>query len=674
MRGLRFATRSVPLSLLVLCLLGFGVLIPWQGFYWDDWPSVWFLHTYGPQSFGDVFAVDRPQLAWLFQFTTRLAGESTFAWQALGLFSRWLSSLTLWWALRTLWPEHSEQATWAAALFAIFPGFRQQYIAVTYTHDWLVLALFFTSYGLMIRAVRQPRRDWYWMVTSWMLAAYCVFADEYYFGLDFIRPLLMWLALEGQGLTGRQRLARSTLWSIPFTLVSAAFLYWRLVVFTSPRGQVQLLEQMAHGPGAVLVGLARTMLNDILEAGGLAWAEIFNLPRMLSLGTATSLVYLATAGISLVLTWLYLWRLSPATPRKAGYRWGMWTILTGGLALAFGGAPFWATNLPITLSFPWDRFMLAMGLGSSLLLAGLISLLPRRGLKVTLLAIILAAAVGFHIYNGTSYRREWAAQRAFFWQLAWRAPGLTPGTVVMSADLPFVYFSDNSLTAPLNWLYAPDLKTTMMPYLFYNLESRQDKKLTNLKPGVPIDMPYRKATFRGTTSRAVAVFYEPPGCVILADPAIHATLPQKPRYFSDVLPLSDPSHIQFDVELGAVPPEHIFGPTPDPDWCYYYEKADLARQRGQWEVVTALAGKAFALGTRLYEVNAPELVPYIEGYAQTQQWDQAVQLTRQANQLTGRMNRMLCQTWTRITSRMPASPQRADALVRVQEILGCEIP
>ena len=349
--------------------------------------------------------------------------------------------------------------------------------------------------------------------------------------------------------------------------------------------------------------------------------------------------------------------------------------MLGSLALLVGGIPFWATAYPIELYFPWDRFTLPMALGSSLFLAGLVALIPGpRLLQSGAIALLIALAVGFHIYNGTLFRREWASQREFFWQLAWRAPGLQTGTAVMTADLPFTYFSDNSLTAPLNWLYAPDNTIREMPYLFYNLESRQDKQLTNLKPGTPIEIPYRTAVFTGNTNQAIALFYEPPGCVNIADPQVDAALPQKPRYFSEVLPLSDINRILPQHDPAAQPPEHILGPEPEHGWCYYYEKADLARQVGDWAEVVRLAGEAWALNTHLYEVNAPELVPYIEGFAHQGEWDQALATTREAYELTFRMKRMLCNSWNRIEQDTERTNAQQTAVIAARQELGCATP
>ncbi len=160
MKAWQFRPRSFPPALLLYCLLSFGLLIPWLGFYWDDWPSIYYLHVLGPSGFIAAFAGDRPSLGWFFMLTSTIFGQSTIAWQVFGLLARWSCSLALWWLLRSLWPGHSRQATWVALLFAAYPGFLQQYIAVTYSHTWTVLALFFTSLGAMIWAYRRPRFYW----------------------------------------------------------------------------------------------------------------------------------------------------------------------------------------------------------------------------------------------------------------------------------------------------------------------------------------------------------------------------------------------------------------------------------------------------------------------------------------------------------------------------------
>jgi hypothetical protein len=213
-----------------------------------------------------------------------------------------------------------------------------------------------------------------------------------------------------------------------------------------------------------------------------------------------------------------------------------------------------------------------------------------------------------------------------------------------------------------------------MPYLVYSIESRINAGLPRLEKNIPISQPYRATSFSGSTSQAVAIYASPPGCLKVIDPQVDARLPQKPNFVAEVLPLSDPSRILPDPALPAQPPAEIFGPEPEHGWCYFFEKADLARQMGDWQQVVDLGKQAFKLNERLYEVNAPELVPYIEGYAHTGQWDKAVELTMESQKLTFRMQRMLCATWSRIQGSTAQSEAKQTALSTVQAELGCPTP
>jgi hypothetical protein len=88
--------------------------------------------------------------------------------------------------------------------------------------------------------------------------------------------------------------------------------------------------------------------------------------------------------------------------------------------------------------------------------------------------------------------------------------------------------------------------------------------------------------------------------------------------------------------------------------------------------VAELGNKARALNKRLYEVNAPELLPFIEGYAHLGEWDQAYELTHQAYQLTFRMERILCTTWSRIIQNTPSNPERASVLTEIEQEIQCD--
>ncbi len=64
------------------------------------------------------------------------------------------------------------------------------------------------------------------------------------------------------------------------------------------------------------------------------------------------------------------------------------------------------------------------------------------------------------------YRDENQKMADYFWQLAWRAPGLEKGTILVSA-IPLNRYSDSDLTPVVNWQYSPDLKGYAYDYKYF---------------------------------------------------------------------------------------------------------------------------------------------------------------------------------------------------------------
>ena len=678
--GLMARTWTVPVALLGVSLISFGLFSPWLGFYWDDWPTIWFLHFLGPAGFKDVFAVDRPLLGWLFRLTTPLLGESTLGWQLFGLITRWICCLTLWWMIRTVWPQRTQQATWIAFLFAIYPGFRQQYIAVTYSHAWVILAALFISLGSLVWAVRRPRWFWPLMVLSWSTSTLIMFTDEYFFGLELLRPVLLWLALSESIKDLRKRAGRVlTIW-LPYLATMVVFFVWRVFIQYTPRGQVQIFDQLQANPFKAMVDLTRTIFTDMAEVSVIAWAKTAIPSGRPEISEKLFPYYLAIVAGTAVFTLLYLAFLGriasidSAADKQSSRRWAVQAIGIGVLALFLGGWPFWVTSLPVELRFPWDRFTLSMMLGACILLAGAVELLRNQLAKVVILGIVVGLAAGIHFNDGFAYRREWNAQKNSFWQLTWRAPAIRSGTTVLTAGLPFIYFSDNSLTGPLNWIYSGKAPAGQMPYLVYDLESRLGKELSGLAKDIPIEMPYRALSFSGSTSQALVLYFPRDGCLRILDPVRDKHVPVKEGLVDDSRHLSDPENILTGAGAAAQPPLNIFGPEPEHTWCYYFQKAELARQMEDWQQIVRLGKEAFRQDMAPTYKNEMEYLPFVEGYARASDWEQAYRLTKRAIGPIPMLPAALCYTWQRIQQSTAPSPERENVLTRImQEIPRCPL-
>jgi hypothetical protein len=82
---------------------------------------------------------------------------------------------------------------------------------------------------------------------------------------------------------------------------------------------------------------------------------------------------------------------------------------------------------------------------------------------------------------------------------------------------------------------------------------------------------------------------------------------------------------RIEVEgVSQAPPQEIFSTEPAHGWCYYYQKASLARQRGDWQEAARLGDEAQAQDLR--PVDWVEWMPFVEAYAYTGQPEKVRQL------------------------------------------------
>jgi hypothetical protein len=71
-------------------LLAYGPLLPWLGFYRDDWYQLWAGTTLGPRSIITLFSIDRPVMGYFYAAAFSVRNDSALAWQICALFLRWL--------------------------------------------------------------------------------------------------------------------------------------------------------------------------------------------------------------------------------------------------------------------------------------------------------------------------------------------------------------------------------------------------------------------------------------------------------------------------------------------------------------------------------------------------------------------------------------------------------
>jgi hypothetical protein len=150
------------------------------------------------------------------------------------------------------------------------------------------------------------------------------------------------------------------------------------------------------------------------------------------------------------------------------------------------------------------------------------------------------------------------------------------------------------------------------------------------------------------------------------DPVYDRDYPQLPIGLKDAIPLSRPvSLIEPDANIQ---PAAIFAPEPSHDnWCYYFQKADLARQEEDWDLVAETGDVAFSLEES--PNHATERLPFIEGYAMAGRWQDAEDLTHETLEINRFTSPMLCSLWERVKANAESpDPSTIDSMLA----LTCE--
>jgi len=155
---------SIFIILFFVCLLAYGLNIPWMGFYWDDWPWIWFSHVLGTEGMLQIDVEHRPISGVVLWVGALLSGENPLGWQIYNFVLRLMGAFALGWSLKKIWPKNREQIAWVSLLFLVYPGFGQQFVAVNNSRHLFPLITFFLSIGLMVEAYQKKER--YWLFTS----------------------------------------------------------------------------------------------------------------------------------------------------------------------------------------------------------------------------------------------------------------------------------------------------------------------------------------------------------------------------------------------------------------------------------------------------------------------------------------------------------------------------
>jgi hypothetical protein len=615
--------------------LTYGILLPKLGFYRDDWYMLWSGQSKdGLSAIIRLFQTDRPLIGWTYAWIFKLIGANVLMWQLLALVLKICTGLAVFWLLRLVWPEKRLETTTAALLFVLYPGFFQQPVAATFCIDLLGLNAIFISIALTVYTLKTSNRVLQILATLAAVALGLINLGLYEatIGLEVVRWALVWLVLQqnktrqesgsghqkiieaggGEPKTTRFAFTRSALIAlVPYLLMLAGYLYWRLFIFKSVRRATNidvLLADYASNPLYSIVQIVIGFIKDLFETVVLAWfVPFYQFTAEGRFNSFLAALGLALAVLALAGLYLYLFRRLYPDAEKFGQdnHAFLWIGLIG---VVIPSTVIVLLGRNVIFSIQWDRYTTQSMLGVGILISALVFKFLRAPARWSVLAVLIVLAVMTQYHSAASYSRFWDYERGVIWQLSWRAPGLQPGTtLIVSLPEGSRLAEEYEIWGPVNMAYYPG----------------QNMQVSGQVPTDDIILDLQAGTLDKRLMRNINIVRDFSKPLIVSLPSGNSCV-----HFLDghrlALPFFENGRIMQIARYSNIalinpsakpitPSAAIFGPEPDRNWCYYYQKIELALQSTNFNEAARLADEAEQKD--LKPSDQTEWVPVIEAYA-----------------------------------------------------------
>ena len=431
---------------------------------------------------------------------------------------------------------------------------------------------------------------------------------------------------------------------LPYAVINIIFIIYRTFVSQSVLNSVVQLDNLRSYPLQTVLDFISTQFRNAYVGAVQAWwlmGSVFENFSMNKLHFEQKGLLFAGILLSSGAILFSLYRQKKTVDfksQKSGTQYFSELLIICALSLFFAGTPFWAAGHNVRLHFPNNRFLLLFAIGASFFIfLPLYFLQKRKSIFSVLVCTLILLASNFHLNSAEEYVRDWADFQDFITQLTWRAPEIQENTLLIAEEIPLRFYSDNSLTAAINWTYADEIPSGELPYLLNYTTTRLGGSLPSLQANTPVKHPYRIYTFSGSTNQMIVLKYTPGRCLHVAVPGIDDNNPSFSPLLQEAIAISQIDAINDEVHEY---PALFVNKQNENNWCFYYQKAALAMQAEDHRKIICLGEEAFSLG--LAASDPREYLPFIYGYAQAGDWRKVRDLANTIVLKRPEYQRMVC--------------------------------
>lgn len=589
------------------------------GYLNDDWYLMYDGYVAGPDFFHVVFASDRPLRAFLVGPAFSLFGMSPVFYHIAVYSLRLSGGLLVLWLLKQLWPSNNKFNAATSLLFIVYPGFLSQINAIDYLSHQVSLAMALLSMALTVASIKSNST-----ALKWGLGIFSILSGwisyglmEYFVGFEALRLGCVALLVDADKNSPRPVLnwvSKTVQKIIPFWISPIGFLAWRLFLFSSERRATDVGSQLGaffaspfNTGGWWFVNLLQGVLNTIF----IAWAvPLYHLA--FSLRLRDFLLGLGLALLTGLLTWLVIKNMTEFKDGKSASRFYQQALLLGLWAVWGGLIPIIVANRHVEFS-NYSRYTLPAMLGAAIIVSSLVFSISNRAWRYVALALLVGTATLTHHANAVNASINQQVVQNFWWQVSWRAPQIKPGTLLTALHSGLGIQEDYFIWGPANLIYYPQLQAGEQVKIMLPAAILTDENILKMMTGKGYEESVQRGnlTIREYDNVLVLTQPNPLACVRILD----GNAPELSTSDDNRIRLVAASSRIENILLDGThprPPESVFGPEPPHTWCYYYQKASLARQQGDWETVAKLGDEALESG--YYPADKVEWMPFLQAY------------------------------------------------------------
>ncbi len=655
------ANTRLVLSLLIITiypLIAYTIFIPLLGYYNDDWLFGYLGHFYGPQALINGFAGDRPFVGYLFALNHILLGSNLFFWHIYMFLMRLLGGYILFFLLKEIWPNRLISVTYITLLFLIYPGFLQQGVPLGYQNYITALTLWIASLFFTILALKNLNRMRYILFTlaSLILQIFSYLLLEFFIGMEVLRLLLI-LYCSSPTFTSWIKfvnLRKKLKYFIPYIVCLLLFILWRVFIFKSARSATNIdwvIKNYYSDP----FWIATIPLKVIYSFFSTVILSYFTpmIVRLTKIPLKNSIIFLCIGTISSIPIYFYYKIMTRFKNDKSlddstnNKDWGKNLLLIGVVSIFAALIPIIISGRYVTVSYDlsaFDRYTISSIIGVGFILTGLLIYKTSRTVHNWIIILFVIISITTHLMNGYWHALLWDKQKDTWWQLYWRTPQIQKNALLIF-DSPEVAGTivpkEVSITQSKN--LRPDDYLIWAPgNLFFNYSNLP----TNLFSGQYLsnsDTVYkiRNKIVESVAQESSTINYSKDfnNSIIVSLPTDQSCLMvldnqrEELHHNSSQLAKDNISYSNIDklVEINTasyIPPPFIFGDEPSKKWCYYFQKASLARQLKEWDQLDKLLQEI--LVKKLKPKDANEWLPFIESLIVSKKYSDAENLIKTA--------------------------------------------